>query len=184
MRSTHRFAALLVAGSLALGGCYGPFNLTRKVHQWNGQIGDKWANEIVFLVLAWLPVYSIATLADAIVFNSIEFWTGENPVSSVDASGTQVKRIARGDAEAVLTRTRGAEGDSLVIEQFQQGRPVGLVRMEQRGGVATATDADGKAVLHAQRLPDGSVTVTDAAGRQVAWYSADEVRQLASAARN
>ena len=180
MRSTHRFTALLVAGSLALGGCYGPFNLTRKVHQWNGQIGDKWANEIVFLVLAWLPVYSIATLADAIVFNSIEFWTGENPVSGSTAAAPQTKRIVRGDSEAVMTRT----GDSMVIEQFEKGRQVGMVRMEQRNGLATATDAAGHALLHAQRLPDGSVTVSDAKGRQVAWYSAEEVRQLASAARN
>ena len=63
-------------------GCYGSFNLTRSVHDWNGQVGSDWGNEGVFLLLVIIPVYGITLIADAIVFNSIEFWSGENPISS------------------------------------------------------------------------------------------------------
>ena len=64
MRRT-RFGAMLMVG-LLLSGCYGPFYLTRKVYHWNGQVGDKWVNEAVFLLLSWAPVYGFATLFDAI----------------------------------------------------------------------------------------------------------------------
>jgi hypothetical protein len=32
-------------------------------------------------VLTIIPVYGIAYLGDIIIFNSIEFWGGENPIS-------------------------------------------------------------------------------------------------------
>ena len=72
-------ASLLLLGSLS-SGCYGPFNLTRNLHHWNGSIENKWGREGVFLVLAIIPVYGICMLGDAIIFNSIEFWGGENPI--------------------------------------------------------------------------------------------------------
>ncbi len=173
MTRTPRMAAALMALSLAITGCYGPFNLTRKVHQWNGQVGDKWANEIVFLVLAWLPVYSISTLADAIVFNSIEFWTGNNPVPPPTAQAlprTDTKRIARGDAEAVLTRHANTGGEQFTIEQYRQGQSVGSLHIEQRGEETVALDGDGKVLLTAHTLPDGSVLILNAQGERVAFY--------------
>ena len=39
---------------------------------------SKWANEAIFLGLNIIPVYGFAYLADIVVFNSIEFWTGES----------------------------------------------------------------------------------------------------------
>lgn len=82
MTRKYRFGALLLAAAM-LSGCYGPFLLTKKLHHWNGQVSEnRWVVEGVFLVCAWLPVYGIATLADAIIFNSVEFWTGDNPIDS------------------------------------------------------------------------------------------------------
>ena len=40
-------------------------------------------NELVFIALNIVPVYPIAYLADAVVINSIEFWTGSNPMANV-----------------------------------------------------------------------------------------------------
>ena len=78
------FKAATLAGLLILGSmtsaCYGPFNLTRNIWHWNGSIENKWGREGVFLVLAIIPVYGICMLGDAIIFNSIEFWGGENPI--------------------------------------------------------------------------------------------------------
>src|SRR5271167_2843263 len=61
-------------------GCTGSFNLTHKVYNFHHSQADKWSNELCFLIVALIPVYSLAMFADAIVFNSIEFWTGKNPV--------------------------------------------------------------------------------------------------------
>lgn len=78
----HRASGIVLALSLFISGCYGPFNLTRQLHAWNGRVGDKYVNELVFLALTILPlpVYGFAVVGDMVIFNSIEFWTGRNPV--------------------------------------------------------------------------------------------------------
>ena len=183
MRRPYRTAVALVALGMLVSGCYGPFNLTRRLHHWNGQVGDKWENEFVFLILAWLPVYGLATLGDALVFNSMEFWTGKNPVEPPTAALPQTKRIARSGEEAVLTYTPRAEGAQLAIAQFRQGHPVGGVTLEHRDGGSVGLDQDGRVLFTATTQPDGGVLVQDAQGRQTASYSADQVNQLQTSAR-
>ena len=82
MWRTRRVTLGMLALALFLSGCYGPFNLTRRLYQWNGQVQGKWEKEFMFLLLAWAPVYGLTVAGDAIVFNSMEFWTGKNPVDS------------------------------------------------------------------------------------------------------
>lgn len=98
MARTHRVGAILVAGGLLMSGCYGPFNLTRQLHTWNGQVGDKYVNELVFLAFTVmpLPIYGVAVLADMLIFNAIEFWTGRNPVFlSLRSTPVQTARLLR-----------------------------------------------------------------------------------------
>lgn len=73
--------SIALASTLLLSSCLGSFRLTNKCYTWNKSIGDKWVNELVFVGLSIIPVYEICLLADAVVFNSIEFWTGNNPVA-------------------------------------------------------------------------------------------------------
>ena len=62
--------------------CIGSFALTNKVLSWNKQIGSKFVNELVFVAFWILPVYEISAIADVLVINTIEFWSGSNPVSA------------------------------------------------------------------------------------------------------
>src|SRR3990167_719927 len=48
-------------------GCTGSFNLTKKVYNFHRSQSDKWADELCFLLVVLVPVYSLATFADAIV---------------------------------------------------------------------------------------------------------------------
>ncbi len=64
-------------------GCYGQFALTKKLHDWNGSLGDKWVESLVFWGFLIVPIYAVSTFGDAVVFNVIEFWTGNNPMSEV-----------------------------------------------------------------------------------------------------
>ena len=83
-KSFNRFVAvaLIAASSVALSGCFGSFALTSKLHNWNGSVSDsKFVNELVFLGLCILPAYELCCLGDALIFNSIEFWGGNNPVA-------------------------------------------------------------------------------------------------------
>lgn len=74
-------AILLCAGSIMFSSCIGSFSLTNKLLSWNRQVGNKFVNELVFVAFWILPVYEVSVLADYIVINSIEFWSGTNPVA-------------------------------------------------------------------------------------------------------
>ena len=82
MKKSFKNLALLFCSALILSSCIGSFQLTNKVKDWNDNIGDKWINEVVFLAFHIVPVYEVCMFADAVVFNSVEFWTGERLVAS------------------------------------------------------------------------------------------------------
>ena len=186
MRRSHTMFAGLVAAAVLASGCYGPFNLTRRLYQWNGQVGDKWEKELVFLLLVALPVYQLTTFGDAVVFNSMEFWTGNNPVDPPvrkKSAIPQTKRLARGDQEVLLTYASTPAGADLLIEQFRRGQGVGSFRVEQRNGLTAGYDADGRLLFTAATRTEGGIVIHDGSGQQVASYSAEQVEQFVGSAR-
>lgn len=74
--------AIVLASSMLFTSCIGSFKLTNKVLAWNHQIGNKFVNELVFFGLWILPVYEISAIADILVINSVEFWSGTNPIQA------------------------------------------------------------------------------------------------------
>ncbi len=127
---TKVIAAVVLIGFLgATTACYGPFNLTKTLHKWNGQIkgsgevADKWMRELVFLGLVILPVYEFAAIGDAIVFNSIEFWTGNNPIKAGGAGNEGRTRMARvGDTTIAVAFAR--DGNSASVSYSKEGQVV------------------------------------------------------------
>lgn len=71
----------MVLAMVSLQGCYGKMALTKKVYQVNGQVGDKFLRSLVTWVFIIVPVYQISALVDFVLFNTIEFWSGHNPVA-------------------------------------------------------------------------------------------------------
>ena len=187
MPRSHRIGIGLVALGLLISGCYGPFNLTRRLYDWNGQVGPgKWEKEFVFILLAWVPVYGLTILGDAIVFNSMEFWTGNNPVDppmKKKSAIPQTKRLARGDQEVLLTYASTPAGANLLIEQFRRGQGVGGFRVEQRNGRTAGYDDDGRLLFTAATRAEGGIVIHDGSGQQVASYSAEQVQQFVESAR-
>lgn len=81
-KKTLTIALVCMLGlSIPLTSCIGSFSLTKKVMEWNGEIGNKFVNELVFIAFWILPVYEVTSIADLVVINSIEFWSGENPIA-------------------------------------------------------------------------------------------------------
>lgn len=74
--------ATVIASSMMFTSCIGSFTLSNKVLSWNKQVGDKFVNELVFFAFWILPVYEITAIADVLVLNSIEFWSGTNPMEA------------------------------------------------------------------------------------------------------
>ncbi len=72
---------LLGASMVFTPSCIGSFSLTNKLLSWNKTVGNKFVNELVFFAFWILPVYEVSGLADVLVLNSIEFWSGSNPMA-------------------------------------------------------------------------------------------------------
>lgn len=104
MKKSHFSLAIAIAlaCTLTFSSCIGSFALTNKVLNWNKQIGSKFVNELVFVAFWILPVYEITGIADVLVINSIEFWSGSNPVSANNTKiidGKDAKYLVKQDSK-------------------------------------------------------------------------------------
>jgi hypothetical protein len=180
-------AMVLVAAVGALSaGCFGKFQLTRKVYDMNQSIDEKYVRSAATWIFVIVQVYTVVALIDLIVFNVIEFWTGENPV----AEGKVTKVYAQGNGRTVLTLSRDGSATVAVIERYEGEKLVSTLRVRDdgRGGIAAVETAAGEKVreVNAVAASDGSVNVTvaTAAGRSTERYAASAVRaQVARVAR-
>jgi hypothetical protein len=148
--------ALIFAASAPMQGCYGSFALTQKLYNWNGKQGDKWINSIIMVAL-YIGPYEVAWLADALAFNTAEFWSGTNPVT-MGSSDRETRIVSVGGKTFTLTATKnhielipsekGSETVNLVFEPDQKAWFV-LARggkqkiAEQSGDVLTLLYPDG-----------------------------------------
>lgn len=99
--------------------CFGGFVLTRKWHGFISGINNKWLRWIVFLITC--IVYGIAIWVDAIIFNSIEFWSGSNPMAHGDFDDNgEFVRVQEKDGEKVVYTYR-EYGEVLSIDMYKDG---------------------------------------------------------------
>ncbi len=75
-------AALAALLCSSMSSCMGRFALTRNLYAWNEQVSNKFINEVLFVAFWILPVYEVCGLADLFVINTIEFWSGDNPLTA------------------------------------------------------------------------------------------------------
>ncbi len=141
---------LLVALSPVMLSCYGNFPLTKALYRTNGNIENTVLRQVTFWVFAILPVYDIAIIGDALVFNLIEFWFGEEVDfgGSLPADGVALEPTGNPD-EAVLTLAR-EDGTRLRLHALRVSETVGEIR-----------DADGRLLGTARLDDDGSIRLTD-----------------------
>lgn len=81
MKIKHlKVAALFMAASLITSSCVGSFSLFSKLAHWNKDAtNSKFLNEIIFLLIS--PAYAVCSIVDVLVLNTIEFWSGSNPIA-------------------------------------------------------------------------------------------------------
>ena len=160
---------LIVALMATMVGCYGSFSLVNKVHKFNGTLGNKFVNELGFLVMMIVPVYSVAGFIDAVVLNTIEFWTGRNPMMT--ENGTQ--RVILPEGELVFRNSEGTYELKQVINGVES-----VVRIESRDGVVVAKDGNGTVLAKTVRNADGGVTILDASGIVLSTLSKAQVESM------
>ena len=130
--------AISLAAAIALCGCYGSFALTKKLHDWNGTLGNKWINSCVHFVFWVIPVYGICIWVDYLVLNTIEFWTGSNPV----AGNTYYEKDAQGNQVAAVKNADGTLSMQLIDAQ---GRKADLT-LQRDADVIRALDNQGRVI--------------------------------------
>ncbi|HAS8535844.1 TPA: DUF3332 domain-containing protein [Vibrio vulnificus] len=80
MKKTITKVMALSVAAMALSGCVGSNAVTGYVMGFNLKaVDNRYARGGLNMLLA--PVYGVAIAADYIVFNSLEFWTGKNPLN-------------------------------------------------------------------------------------------------------
>lgn len=103
MKKSFKFSALLLSAAILLSSCIGSFGLTNRLKNWNESLGNAWANEVVFIALHIVPIYELSIFADILVLNSIEFWTGSNPLAANVGETNIVKNTAGEDIQITTT---------------------------------------------------------------------------------
>ena len=80
MKKTITKIVALAVASVALSGCVGSNAVTGYLMQFNLKaVDNRYARGGLNMLLA--PVYGLTVAADYLVFNSLEFWTGKNPIT-------------------------------------------------------------------------------------------------------
>ncbi len=111
-------AAMLVVFLGVLSGCYGQYALVHLLYKSNGTIENKWARSGVNALLIIFPVYAIAGLGDVIIFNTIEFWSGKNPITNSPSVAGKADIPQNGVKTAI-----NKSGDHVVLAwHFDQSR--------------------------------------------------------------
>jgi hypothetical protein len=94
--------AAFIAG-MSFSGCAGQYALFNKAHPFIGNLGGKWVGAVVNWIIGLPIVYPICIFADALIFNTIEFWTGNNIIASgnsfeqVDENGNRLAAVKNDD---------------------------------------------------------------------------------------
>ncbi|OIP33689.1 MAG: hypothetical protein AUK47_18645 [Deltaproteobacteria bacterium CG2_30_63_29] len=127
----QRLSLLTLALVLSLtAGCFGSFGATSMLYRWNnGVSSNKFVKTLVLWAMIIVPVYEVLLVGDFVVFNTIEFWTGNR----VFADAT-IKQLEGGK---VLVENGQ---DTYLIEPLGEQR----VRIAVNGldlGIAAVTEA-------------------------------------------
>ncbi len=73
--------ALLLAGSMVYTSCVGSYALFNKYANWQTHMtSNKYVNGIVGIIIGGL-VGGVCLFVDSLVLNTIEFWSGSNPIA-------------------------------------------------------------------------------------------------------
>lgn len=101
-----RFFTLAMVATLSTSvlftSCIGSFSLSSKFLAWNQSIDNKFVNWIIFVILS--PAYSITLAVDLLVLNSIEFWSGSNPMQA-----------------GLIKEIKGKDGKIYTVETLENG---------------------------------------------------------------
>jgi hypothetical protein len=166
-----KLAVLVVLVSMIALSCTGTFQLTRQVYDFQTKPADKWVDEVLFLAFVIVPVYGVATFVDAVVFNSIEFWTGQNPMRASLDNNNNV--VAQNGKDQLIMKYDPASKD-IQVSPTQTGKS--FVLSKTANGVV-AKDREGKVLFTSVEDSQGGITVLDGNNMTIRHFSREDVQK-------
>lgn len=139
----------MLSGSVLFSSCIGSFGLWNSLKDWNQGVSNKFVNELIFLAFHIVPIYEVAYLADVLVLNSIEFWSGSSPVASIG----EVKTV-QGENGEYLVKTNE---DGYTISKKGEEKSVDLVYNKEKNTWNAV--ADGQSFELVKINEDGTATM-------------------------
>jgi uncharacterized protein DUF3332 len=137
-RHFSRVIALTLLCAFGSSGCFGTFATTHKVYEWNRSVDpNKWAQWGVFAVTMIVPIYPSAVIFDLIFANSVEFWSGRNPMTS--DSGARTLHTDDGSDVSLAPRPDG----KIDVTVLAPGKPDAHFVVVPQGDLISAYDEHG-----------------------------------------
>jgi hypothetical protein len=133
VRSVIGVTFLCLVGTTA---CFGSFTTLHKVYHWNDNVDpDKWVKWGVFTAAIIVPVYPSATIFDLMFVNSVEFWSGRNPMAMGPEATDTGERVTMqlqpdGTLAATVRSPDGSEQRYTVVRQ-----PGAVSAYDENGGL-------------------------------------------------
>ena len=153
---------LVISGAI-MTSCVGSFKLFNKLAAWNKQAtGNKFLNELIFIIIS--PAYVVCGVADVLVLNTREFWSGSNPVRA-DIGKTRNVKGADGNMYAVKTLEDGYEitAPGGEVSYFRYDKKTDTWSVEGNGVSKELFKFNGDGSIHAY-LPGGGEMDVNADG--------------------
>ena len=149
--------------SLLSSSCLGSFNAFNNLKDWNMQVSNsKFVNNAIFWGLNIIPVYGLFFLGDAVIFNTLEFWTGNNPIAM--AEGETETQIANVDGQRVKMTAQKNQFKIEVLEGEDQGK---IVEMVYTPDNQTWNTKKGDKLIKLASFKDGFYVVYTPSGEQI-----------------
>lgn len=165
-----RIFILITIAIFSLTACTGSFKLTKTINNFHRAQSNKWMDEVIFLGCVILPVYFFGTLGDAIILNSVEFWTGKNPMTEV---GDLEKSKTIQDGQKVAVISYGKDFNTLNITTSTS--PDAPITIQKTDKGVLLKDSNGKVLFTSTKDDNGGVSVYDNDMKLVKYFSPEEV---------
>ena len=154
-------AVLALSGTMMFQSCIGSYALFNKLVHWETRAtNSKYVNAILGFIIT--PIAGpVCLLIDALVLNSVEFWSGENPIAS-NVGKTQQVMGQDGLIYAVKTLKNGYEitkPDGQVVT-FTYNKKQKTWYMETEGQQTQLFSFNADGTITANITPEKTITVT------------------------
>ena len=120
------FLCSALCATLLFTSCLGSYSAFNNLREWNdGVTSNKFLDNLIFWGLNIIPVYGLFFVGDTLIFNVIEFWSGENPIAMNEGeTDTQVLAYKGNTYQMTATQNRF---DIKVIAGEKEGNTLAMV---------------------------------------------------------